>query len=107
MGGDGSQRAVTARYTAGMLTARRFLVSGRVQRVGFRYFVQEAAAAEGVSGWVRNLPDGQVEVHAEGDASAVERLERKIRRGPPLARVDDVVVREEVPAGRPYGFGIR
>ena len=76
------------------------MVSGRVQGVGFRYFVSEAALRDGLTGWVRNLPDGQVEARAEGDAEALDRLERHIRRGPPAARVVEVSVTDEVPAGR-------
>ena len=90
-----------------MLVVRRFVVSGRVQGVGFRYFVLEAAQAEGVHGWVRNRPDGCVEVNAEGDAEAIERLERRIRRGPPGARVDDVQVDDGVPSGHATGFQVR
>src|SRR5262249_28953653 len=80
-----------------MRVARRFLISGRVQGVGFRYFAQAAARREGLHGWVRNLPDGRVEAEAEGDAEAVERFERAVRHGPPGARVDDVEVHDEVP----------
>src|SRR5262249_26186674 len=70
--------------------ARRFLVSGHVQGVGFRWFAENQAAREGLHGWVRNLPDGRVEAAAEGDAEALERFERALRHGPPAARVDDV-----------------
>jgi acylphosphatase len=87
-----------------MLRARRFVVSGRVQGVGFRYYVCEAALHEGVTGWIRNLPDGRVEALAEGEAEAVSRVERRIRQGPPAARVEDVVAGDEVPSGRLSGF---
>jgi acylphosphatase len=90
-----------------MLVARRFRVSGRVQGVGFRFFAQEAAAHEGLSGWVRNLDDGRVEMLVEGDREAVERFERKIRRGPPGARVEDVVGDDDTPSGRGGGFLVR
>jgi len=90
-----------------MLRARRFLVSGRVQGVGFRFFVHEHASVEGLSGWVMNRPDGRVEVFAEGESAAVERLERKIRRGPGAARVDEVDVFDEAPSGRVGEFAIR
>ena len=90
-----------------MLVARRFLVSGRVQGVGFRYFVDDAASHEGVRGWVRNLPDGRVEAEVEGDEDAVNRLEQKIRRGPPGARVEKVVVLHEPPSGHSRLFEIR
>ena len=89
-----------------MRIARRYLISGRVQGVGFRCFAADVAAHEGIVGWVRNLPDRRVEVAAEGDREAVERFERAIRHGPPAARVDDVDVTEAVPADA-FGFSIR
>ena len=73
-----------------MMVARRFLVSGRVQGVGFRWFVLEAASVENLTGWVRNNPNGDVEIVAEGDAESMERFERAVRRGPAAARVDEV-----------------
>ena len=84
--------------------ARRYLISGRVQGVGFRWFTEAAASREGLHGSVRNVPDGSVEVLAEGDADAVERFERAIRHGPPGARVDHVEVDATVPDGRDTGF---
>ena len=90
-----------------MLVARRFLVSGRVQGVGFRFHILEAATLEGVQGWVRNLPDGSVEALVEGDREAVTRMERKIRRGPPGARVEQVDMLDDVPTGRFDGFSVR
>ncbi len=89
-----------------MRIARRYLVAGRVQGVGFRFFAVGAAEREAVSGWVRNLPDRCVEIAAEGDADSVERFERAIRHGPPGARVDEVRVHEEPPSGA-SGFTIR
>jgi acylphosphatase len=90
-----------------MRVARRFLVSGRVQGVGFRFFAEAVAVREGVHGWVRNLSDGRVEAVAEGDASAVERFGRALQHGPRGARVDDVATEEEMPDGRDTGFSIR
>jgi acylphosphatase len=90
-----------------MRVARRFLVSGRVQGVGFRYFTEEAAYREGIHGWVRNLPDGRVEVVAEGERVAIDRFERAIAQGPRGARVEAVEVSDEVPSGRETGFSIR
>jgi acylphosphatase len=90
-----------------MRVARRFLISGRVQGVGFRFYAEAVAGREGVHGWVRNLPDGRVEVAAEGDAEALERFERAIRHGPRGARVDRVDVEDDVPTGRETGFSIR
>jgi acylphosphatase len=90
-----------------MIVAQRFLVSGRVQGVGFRHFVLDHAAAEGVHGWVRNLPDGGVEALVEGDDQSVLRVERAIRRGPSHAHVENVIVEAAVPSGRATGFSIR
>jgi len=89
-----------------MIVARRFLVSGQVQGVGFRFFTEEAARREGLTGFVRNLDDARVEVMAEGDAEAMARFERAIWLGPPLARVVNVAVEERVPTGT-IGFHIR
>jgi acylphosphatase len=86
---------------------RRYVIAGRVQGVGFRYFTQEAAAREGVYGWVRNVPDGNVEVEAEGEAEAIDRFEHRIRRGPRGARVDLFDVSESVPNHHNTGFEIR
>ena len=90
-----------------MRVARRYLISGRVQGVGFRYFTEAAAAREGLHGWVRNLPDGRVEIDVEGEAEAVERFERHVRHGPPGARVSDVHVDDAVPHRRESGFSVR
>ena len=90
-----------------MLVARRFLVSGRVQGVGFRFFAVEAAAVEGLGGWVRNLQDGRVEVLAEGEAESVERFARQLARGPGMARVEGVEQLEDVPEGRVGRFEIK
>lgn len=90
-----------------MRVARHFLISGRVQGVGFRYFAQAAANREGLHGWVQNRPDGSVEAEAEGDADAVERFERALRHGPPGARVDAVEVDAGVPHGRATGFFVK
>ena len=79
-----------------MRVARRYLVRGRVQGVGFRYFTHAAAVRAGVGGWVRNNPDGTVEIAAAGDADSLARLEQEIRRGPPGARVDQVIVQAVV-----------
>ena len=69
-------------------------MKGRVQRVGFRFFVEDAAHREGILGFVRNQHDGSVEVVAEGDADAMQRFEMAVRRGPSGARVDDVETTE-------------
>jgi acylphosphatase len=74
--------------------ARRALVSGRVQGVGFRYFAQRAAAASGLRGWVRNLPDGRVETVVEGDEESVARYLDTVRRGPFGGSVSEFEVEE-------------
>jgi acylphosphatase len=68
----------------------RFLVSGAVQGVGFRYFVVRQAASLGLTGWTRNLPDGRVEVVARGPITHLSELEAALRSGPRLARVTAV-----------------
>ena len=89
-----------------LIRATHYTVSGRVQGVGFRMFAADAARAEGLVGWVRNLPDGRVEVVAEGDAEALSRYEWRLWQGPPGARVDDVDVEDVLPEGA-AGFLIR
>ena len=89
-----------------MRVARRYVITGRVQGVGFRYFTQDAALREGVTGWVRNLPDGRVEALVEGDAEAVARIERALRSGPRGARVDRVYVDDEEPTGAYTTFSV-
>jgi acylphosphatase len=90
-----------------MRVARRYVITGRVQGVGFRWYTHDAAAREGIHGWVRNLADGSVEVVAEGEAEALFRFEAAVRRGPGGARVEDVAVEDHAPAQRTTGFEIR
>lgn len=75
------------------------VVRGRVQGVGFRWFVREEARAGGVAGWVRNTPDGAVEVAANGSAVALDRLRQRLREGPPGASV--TAVEDLPPASEP------
>ena len=70
--------------------ACRFLVRGRVQGVGFRWFVEREAHVLGITGWVRNNADGSVEVLAMGSRDQLLRLRSRLRSGPRAARVDDV-----------------
>jgi acylphosphatase len=67
--------------------AKRFLVSGRVQGVGFRFFAERTAASLGVGGFARNLFDGRVEVYAIGNAEQMDALRNALRRGPRMASV--------------------
>ena len=89
-----------------MLVGRRYIVKGRVQRVGFRFFVEDAAHREGIQGYVRNQHDGSVEIVAEGDMEALHRFEMAVRRGPSGARVEDVDTIEVEPSSRFAGFRV-
>ena len=72
------------------MIARRFLISGRVQGVGFRYFVQRSSAKHQVRGYVRNLDDGRVEVLAEGNPKAVEDFRHDLAAGSTHSRVGEI-----------------
>lgn len=87
------------------MSARRAVVQGRVQGVGFRFFAERAARELGVRGWVRNLPDGSVETVAEGDDEAIATFIERLKRGPLSSRVDRVEV-AEAPAQGFDGFEI-
>lgn len=88
------------------LMARRILVRGEVQGVGFRAWTERTARALGLSGWVRNRADGGVDIHAEGEPGAEADLEAACRHGPPSARVDEVLSRD-VPVEGDCRFIIR
>jgi acylphosphatase len=81
-------------------------VTGLVQGVGFRYFVLEAAHRLGLSGWVRNLPDRQVEVVAEGERGRLEQLLATLSQGPSGSRVREVDSQWLLPRGEFQGFRI-
>lgn len=82
-------------------------ISGRVQGVGFRWFVREEARRLGLSGWVTNLPNGGVEVAAGGEASSLERLRRALEVGPTSAGVAGVEdIAGELASPLPYPFTI-
>ena len=81
------------------LVARRWVVQGRVQGVGFRWFIHSRALAMGVRGWASNRPDGAVEIVALATAETVEAFEALVRRGPPGALVSGIT-RDEVPHDR-------
>ncbi len=89
------------------MTGIRAVVEGRVQGVGFRWFVRQEARRLGVAGWVRNLADGSVELTAAGEATAVRRLLDHVRVGPDSAhvtgvRTEDVQLQESLP----YPFAV-
>ena len=87
---------------------RRYVVSGQVQGVGFRWFVHRHAARLRLSGWAQNLPDGRVEVVASGPDENLEELEKLLREGPSSADVSALEITDLPPAvvGR-SGFDIR
>ena len=81
-------------------------VSGSVHGVAYRYFAQKWARELSLSGWVRNLADGRVEVLAEGEKEALESFAERLREGPRMARVEDLELRWEEPTGESGGFRI-
>ncbi len=85
--------------------ARLYQVRGRVQGVGFRYFVQRAAADLGLTGYVKNLDDGRVEVYAAGSEAELSQLESRLWKGPPAAEVRGVDL-QEAPVHRCDSFRI-
>lgn len=87
-----------------MPVAKRFRVRGRVQGVGFRNFVQREAARLGLDGWVRNLDNGDVEVHAQGKPGLVDELAGALHRGPRFSEVRSV---EETEASMLHYEGFR
>lgn len=87
--------------------ARRFVVRGRVQGVGYRVFARQAAARLGLAGWVRNLPDGRsVEAEASGDAAALDAFASALREGPPGGHVGEFE-QTAIPADSVPGTGFR
>jgi acylphosphatase len=82
-------------------------VTGRVQGVGFRAFVQQAGTLFGLTGWVRNVSYDQVETVAEGRRDVVERFAEAVKTGPPAARVDEARVEWETPTRGLKQFGVR
>lgn len=87
--------------------ARRFLVRGRVQGVGFRWFVEREAHLLGINGWVRNNHDGSVEVLAMGTPEQLSGLRSRLQEGPRAARVDNVEESEAEPVAGLNSFQVR
>ena len=88
------------------IQARRYIVRGRVQGVGFRWFVEREAHLLGITGWVRNNHDGSVEVLAQGTRDQLSGLHSRLREGPRAARVDAVEVSETHPTDGLSSFRI-
>lgn len=89
-----------------MLSRVHVFVSGRVQGVAYRYFVERRAAEIPVTGWVRNLRDGRVEIMAEGDKADLESFLGFLRQGPRMANVDDLDILWEDYRGEYENFRI-
>ena len=85
---------------------RKVRLYGRVQGVFFRQWTVDQARSSGIAGWVRNNSDGSLEAHLQGDETAVGQLVERMRRGPPQARVDDVMV-EDVEPEDLAGFSVK
>jgi acylphosphatase len=90
----------------GAQVARRYVISGMVQGVGYRAFAERSAHQIGVTGWARNRDDGRVEVHANGTVEQLDDFEARLRQGPRWAQVRAVDV-SEAPVSRETGFYIR
>ena len=84
--------------------ARKFLIRGEVQGVGYRFFAQRAAATHQVVGYVRNEPDGSVEVLAEGPAASVEAFKNDLAAGPQWATVEQLEEVDIDPSGKYTAF---
>jgi len=89
-----------------MMVARKFVISGQVQGVGFRYFAQRAAARHQVRGYVRNLEDGRVEALAEGPPKAVEEFKHDLAAGPSYSKVEHLEETVLDPSGQYPSFRI-
>jgi acylphosphatase len=88
------------------IKAKQVIVQGRVQGVGFRYFVQDAASRLGLTGSVRNLPDRTVLIVVEGEEDLLEDFLKEVHRGPRMARVERLQIDELSPGGKYKTFHI-
>ena len=87
--------------------ARKYFISGKVQGVGYRYFVARLARELQLGGWVRNLSDGRVEAFVSGPAVKLKKLEGELRIGPPRAEVRSVEAEDAPADAKIEGFHIR
>ncbi len=100
-------KAITVMMSAEKTTlARRFIVRGRVQGVGFRWFVEREAHTLGIAGWVRNNSDSSVEILAMGSRDQLSGLRSRLQQGPRAARVDAVEESEAKPVSGLTNFRI-
>ena len=85
----------------------RLTVSGRVQGVGYRYFVEDSAILIGIKGFVRNTRDNKVEIVCQGDEKALEQFFASVKKGPAFARVDEIIKDKISPADNYGSFEIK
>jgi acylphosphatase len=90
-----------------VVEARSYRIRGRVQGVGYRYFARQIALGLGVRGWVRNLPNGDVEAHAEAESNVLDRFRAELERGPSFSRVSEVIEEGASADARVTSFDIR
>ena len=90
-----------------MQRAKQYLIRGQVQGVGYRYFARLAADRLGVKGFVRNLPNGDVEVHAEAEDATLRLFKQELERGPRMADVTEIEERDVPISGSYSSFHIR
>lgn len=100
------QSSFLARFSKFHMVARRFIITGMVQGVGYRFFAMRAAARHQVLGTVRNLPDGRVEVLAEGDRDAMDAFKNELATGPMMAEITDIEETDLTVTGRYRDFRI-
>ena len=84
-----------------MIRAKHYLIRGRVQGVGYRWFASRNASQLGVLGYVRNLPGGEVEVRAEADEAVLQAFKQELQRGPHAARVTEII-EQDLPVTNTY-----
>ena len=89
------------------LKAVRILISGQVQGVGFRWFAEKLASELAVAGYIRNLPEGHVEVLAQADEQTLENFCRELRQGPRFAHVEELSMKAVPVDASLQGFGVR
>ena len=99
--GSGSAAPPSVVPAWSMFPVRRFVVRGRVQGVGFRWWTQREACARDLVGWVRNQRDGSVEIIAGGNSFPLDEFSERLHRGPPAARVESVEVEDVAPGSIP------
>jgi acylphosphatase len=89
------------------MRAVQLIIHGRVQGVGYRYFAQKRANQFGIAGYVRNLPDGSVEVQAQGKGNNLDTFIESLRQGPSFARVLEVTITDGNPVTNLSDFTIK